>query len=369
MAKVGDIVRFLNSVGGGRITRIADRMAYVEDADGFETPVLLRECVVVGEASSPTASVFGSAPKAAPEPVPQPVSVAAPAHIDGEVEDEIDIEETSTGDTINLQLLFEPKDLKSMSTSTFDTYLINDSNYYLYFTYLCRERGADRWTTRYSGMVEPNIQLFVEELAREELPGMDYIAVGVLPFKKGREFAPPAPMLVERRMDTTKFSKLHCFTPGEYSDTPVLSVPVIVDGTPYAEAAAPVKKSDAKVLERQMKSKIRADRRRQPRNLKNAPTTRRGDVIVVDLHINELLDNTRGLGAADILNYQIDTFRKVMDDNARNKGQKIVFIHGKGEGVLRKALLKELTHRYKGNDVQDASFAEYGYGATQVTIG
>ena len=39
-----------------------------------------------------------------------------------------------------------------------------------------------------------------------------------------------------------------------------------------------------------------------------------------------------------------------------------------GEGVLRQAIMKELTHRYKGHDVQDASFREYGFGATQVTI-
>ncbi len=30
--------------------------------------------------------------------------------------------------------------------------------------------------------------------------------------------------------------------------------------------------------------------------------------------------------------------------------------------------MKELNHRFKGHDVQDASFQEYGYGATQVTI-
>ena len=43
MAKVGDTVRFLNSIGGGRIIRIKDNIAYVEEEDGFETPVLLRE--------------------------------------------------------------------------------------------------------------------------------------------------------------------------------------------------------------------------------------------------------------------------------------------------------------------------------------
>ena len=37
MAKIGDTVRFLNSVGGGKITRIEDKIAYVDDG-GFETP-------------------------------------------------------------------------------------------------------------------------------------------------------------------------------------------------------------------------------------------------------------------------------------------------------------------------------------------
>ena len=54
---------------------------------------------------------------------------------------------------------------------------------------------------------------------------------------------------------------------------------------------------------------------------------------------------------------QIDTIRR-----------RIVFIHGKGEGVLRNALIKELRTHYKQCRYQDASFREYGYGATMVTI-
>ncbi|MBR5883634.1 MAG: Smr/MutS family protein, partial [Bacteroidaceae bacterium] len=50
-------------------------------------------------------------------------------------------------------------------------------------------------------------------------------------------------------------------------------------------------------------------------------------------------------------------------------GQKIVFIHGKGAGVLRKNILQELKYRYKGCTWQDASFREYGFGATMVKIG
>ena len=54
--------------------------------------------------------------------------------------------------------------------------------------------------------------------------------------------------------------------------------------------------------------------------------------------------------------------------NVNIKGKKIVFIHGKGEGVLRQAIIHELNYRYKKYSYQDASFQEYGYGATQVTI-
>ena len=57
-----------------------------------------------------------------------------------------------------------------------------------------------------------------------------------------------------------------------------------------------------------------------------------------------------------------------MKANENSVGQKIVFIHGKGEGVLRRAILDELRRKYPRCTVQDASFQEYGFGATQVTI-
>ena len=47
MVKVGDKVRFLNAVGGGIVRRIDRDVVLVEEEDGFETPVLARECVVI----------------------------------------------------------------------------------------------------------------------------------------------------------------------------------------------------------------------------------------------------------------------------------------------------------------------------------
>lgn len=292
-------------------------------------------------------------PTVKPSANSKPSSTPAPS--------ELPVEETPEGDKLNVVLAYEPNDIKHLNSSTFDTYLVNDSNYYLYFTYLSRADEANGWTTRYAGVVEPNIQVFLEEISGSDLPAMDRIAVQMIAFKSDREFKIKSPVAIETALDTTKFFKLHCFRSNPYFDKEVIAVDLVTNDVPRQRMVL-----DSSQLEKGIKAKKAVDRPVKRPVQKHQP--KRGDRIEVDLHINELVDTTAGLSPADILNLQIDEFRKVMDANLKNKGQKIVFIHGKGEGVLRAALMKELNHRYKGHDVQDASFREFGFGATQVTI-
>lgn len=93
------------------------------------------------------------------------------------------------------------------------------------------------------------------------------------------------------------------------------------------------------------------------------------EVIEVDLHAHALLDCTDGLSATEIKDYQMKVFREKMNEYLRDKGRRIVFIHGNGDGVLRKAILTEMKYSYKTCRHQDASFQQYGFGATMVTIG
>ena len=86
------------------------------------------------------------------------------------------------------------------------------------------------------------------------------------------------------------------------------------------------------------------------------------------MHIDKLLDDTTGMGNKDMLDYQMDVFHKTLEQYKLRRGQKIVFIHGKGDGVLRQRILWELQTKYKRFNHQDASFKQYGYGATIVTI-
>jgi len=48
--KIGDKVRFLNSVGGGIVVRFMNKnIVAVQDEDGFEIPVSINEIVVINE--------------------------------------------------------------------------------------------------------------------------------------------------------------------------------------------------------------------------------------------------------------------------------------------------------------------------------
>ncbi|MCC8175844.1 MAG: DUF2027 domain-containing protein [Bacteroidales bacterium] len=372
MAQIGDRVRYLNAVGGGVITKIEGKMAYV-DEDGFESPVLLKDLVVVdsdrfyGSDKQPQTRRGGASPKESePSPAATPKSAPQAASDEGatvrrdSIASSVEIEETPTGDTLNVVLGYEPAEIKHLNTTTFDAYLVNDSNYYLAFSYMTRQDGAPGWTTRYAGVVEPNIQVWLGEVRREDLVEMDRIALQYIAYKQGKEFALKSPVLIERPLDTTKFCKLHCFQQNPYFDTPVIAVDIVKNDVPQR-----LKVIDSAQLEDAMRSKKAVDR---PAKKPVEKRPKRPGIIEVDLHINELLDNTSGLSNTDMLQVQMREFRSVMDANMGNKGQKIVFIHGKGEGVLRKALLDELSRRYKRCEVQDASFREYGFGATQVTI-
>ena len=356
--KTGDTVRYLNSVGGGKIVKISGNMAYV-DEDGFETPVLLRECVVVAAAGAPepTKGIFKEPERPAPAalvaaPAPSATTKAAP---------EEPIEETEGGDTLNIVLGFEPTDIKNLSQSTFDSFLVNDSNYWIDFAVLTRADSDTQWTLRHRATAEPNMQVFAGEFSRSELPEMDRLAVQLCAYKTDRPFDLKQPVLVEFNLDTTRFARLHCFARNEYFDTPVIALDIVRGDRP----SRPLRIDPAQ-LERAMAEKRRSDA--APRRKPAPKPAGKNEPIVVDLHATELFDDMRGLSNADILNAQVDRFREVMDSHLRQAGLRIVFIHGKGNGVLREALMKELNHRYKGHDVQDASFREYGFGATQVTI-
>jgi len=89
--------------------------------------------------------------------------------------------------------------------------------------------------------------------------------------------------------------------------------------------------------------------------------------FIVDLHIHQLTDSTKGMTNFDMLNLQLDTARQQLEFAIRKRMLKMVFIHGVGEGVLRQELYT-LLRRYNNVSFYDADYKLYGLGATEVRI-
>jgi len=91
-------------------------------------------------------------------------------------------------------------------------------------------------------------------------------------------------------------------------------------------------------------------------------------LLEVDLHIHELLDDFRGFSNSEILEVQMNHFKSKLEDAQKAKIKKVVFIHGVGNGTLKLEIRRELEKMSKNLTFQDASFKEYGYGATMVQL-
>lgn len=350
--KIGDKVRFLSEVGGGIVTGFQGKdFVLVEDADGFDIPMPIRECVVIEtddynmkrKPGSSTPKTEGPVKLVKPE---MPVIQRQP--------------EVRGGDTLNVFLAYVPEDAKAMMTTPFEAYLVNDSNYYLYYTYLSAEGKA--WKTRSHGLVEPNTKLLLEEFTKDVLNDMERVAVQLVAFKDGKTAAIKPAVSVEIRIDTVKFYKLHTFGDSDFFEEPALIYDIVKDDMPAKQVYVSAEEIQVALLQKKSVDKPKS----QP-IVKSGHGSKNG-IIEIDLHIDSLLDDTQGMGNSEILNYQLDKFREVMETCKNKREQKIVFIHGKGDGVLRKAIIDELKRKYSNCRYQDASFQEYGFGATMVTV-
>ena len=403
--KIGDKVQFLSDIGGGKIAGFQGKdIALVEDEDGFQIPTPISDLVVMSSGDEYSSSksvqkksgVEDSVESADPDTFNMSVKAKINAFSADAIEEEEEydaadreitykakVEERKGGNVLNLYYAFVPEDVKNFSKSTFACYLINDSNYYVHYLYMSIE--GQSFKLRGEGELEPNTKVYIESFAPDQLNEIDRVRFQLLSFKRDKDFVAKPVCDVQFRIDKVKFYKLHTFQPSEFFDEPALLYPVVknddvaqlkpveADKLIYVEednsnAVKPKKGNLNNVsVNEQAYNKLKGLEKLN--TSKHAQSKKSNDdVLVVDLHADKLLETTVGMGTADILNYQLDFFRRTLEENKHNKGRRIVFIHGKGEGVLRHAIVNELRYRYKNYPYQDASFQEYGYGATQVTI-
>lgn len=394
--KLGDKVRFLNEIGGGKIVAFQkNNIVLVEDEDGFEIPISITDIAVVSSDDYSTAKTLKSIAQNEKAMSEESDNRSIKAILNGnndnesilleeDDEDPADkivsfkapVEEVKGRNKLTAYLAFIPT-LKNISTNTlFKSYFINDSNYYLQYIY-CIEK-ENNWLLYSSGLIEPNTKKIISEVHRNQLNDLEKVCIQIIAYKEDKEFILKPCISSQFRIDAIKFCKQNSFQENSFFDEPALLYTIVKEDKVVRPLQMNVKEisesmltnNDAILRENQNKSLDSAVQKSDVK--KNTIETIKKDkegneFLIIDLHANKLLEQTEGLTSLDILNYQLKKFRDTLY-YYRKKNTKIVFIHGKGEGILRNAIINELRFKYKSYQYQDASFQEYGYGATQVTI-
>ena len=224
--KIGDKVRFLSEIGGGRVAGFQGKnIVLVEDEDGFKMPMLINEVVVVGDedydtkhvieakANSVKAALNAEREEVETEPADKPITFKAKP------------EERKGGDKLSAYLAFVPMDVKELSQTRFETYLVNDSNYYMRYVYMIAEGAA--WTVRGEGEIEPNTKEFIEEFGREDLNALEHSCIQLIAYKRDKHFLLKPTVNAQVRIDPVKFYKLHAFRENMFFEQPALIYTII----------------------------------------------------------------------------------------------------------------------------------------------
>ena len=393
---IGDKVRFLNTTGGGKIAGFQGKdLVLVCDDDGFEIPTLRSEIVVVETdnynlvrkpvpskeraSTSESDGLSHTSIKAALAAY----AAAANGGENGAPEQELLEDESEPADKeitfqprplerrgadqVNFYIGFLPVDSRALSQTEFEVYLINDSNLYVRFLLLTQE--GEQYSLRHEGLVLPNQKLLLDTIGHADLPQWERLTFQLLAYKTDTPFALKSPQNITLRVDGTKFYKLHSFAASDFFNDPALVRSLVSEDRPAQSVSIAAETVEEALITPEVVRQSAERLKQQPaRAMDKSVTLDRNAIVEVDLHADVLLDSTRGLTPTDILMMQIKAFHDTMRQYAKDKGRRIVFIHGKGEGVLRVTLLKELKNHYRHCTHQDASFREYGFGATMVTV-
>jgi len=344
---IGDKVKFLNETGGGVITKVLDlETVIVRIEEGFEVPVKIKGLI------PDKGGMLDSIPVEKNKQKDETAIVKSPEISFKETQPQNESPEQKNSGQVYLAFTRESNPFQ------FKTHLINDTSFQIYFIIGLRKMGQQ--LLQHSGLLEPNTKVILGNFKIVKTDEPTIFAIQYIGFKQGY-YMPFEPVDRIIEIDTQKLVDKQYDKENDFFEVAAsifsINEKAISQNSKYLKTSL-----DSEYTELMMKKE------KSPTKKTGAEKQKTPETMEVDLHIQEIVDDESGLTDGEILDIQLRRFEIALETALHGNIKKIIFIHGVGQGKLKHEISKIMDKKYPDLKYQDASFKEYGYGATMVLL-
>ena len=349
--KIGDKVHFLNEKGEGTVSKIINKTTVgITIEDGFEIPYSISELVLSYDktkteipSKNNTAGIISSQIKSQHYQFPLEKGVRGIKNSDQE----------------GIYVAFSPEKINDIQNSDINVWLINNTNYQLLYSYSLFQNG--NFITLETSASKAHESLLIETIGQKELSDFSTFKIEVLFFdNKEHEHQPPVSEMV--KLKPIKLYQENSFLKNNFISEKALIINVIHLNDHSEDDNQRISNLDLSKLLFQKKTNSDSSKKSKP-NANNNPAYE----MEINLHIEELLDNYKGMSNAEIILVQLKYFQNALDTAINAHYRKLIVIHGVGNGRLKQEV-RAIVSSYKHLQHYDASYNKYGFGATEIVI-
>ena len=335
--KVGDKVRLIDETAECEVSRIiSDNSVAIRDENGFEYTVNVREIVPLFKSEN-------LSPAVKTDIVPENI---------------IPVIQTQTnsllrffGNTSSLFLCAAPEKSDSLLNTPYSIYVVNTSEeIVLYSLHLSAVKKEAAY-----GILKPREETFAGSFSPRKVTSRITL--------KLKAIIHSAEKILIREFSFTSDD----FTNEKLFHSNQLFIKHILSFDCFAQEEIKIPDEDiTKLVDHFSPTQKKAPVKEKVQKRKNTDEPLLTNEKTVDLHIEELTDDYSLMSNADIITLQLNHFHKELDTAILKHYYRIIFIHGKGNGVLRNRIRTELDALHL--KYRDADTSRFGYGATEVLL-
>ncbi len=357
--KAGDKVKFLNTVGGGIVTKIINpTMVSVAIEEGFEVPTLIKDLLVM-EDKGTASRMFNQDFNVNVETVTKNKEVV----VEEEYERKSKLRKAYNNNEhpAGIYLAYIPQDQRWLTTGDVDIYLLNHTEYdILYSMFLSNDEGKHNGIDY--DVLQAEHKTHLTTIGRDELEQWSNGTIQALYHIEEKDRV-LAPLNAEFKIKATRFYKGENYISSTLLHEKALLMTI---GLLAENAAFGMQLTKKKIKEEEIELKPIKVVHTEPENILSRHMINNA-TAEVDLHIGELIEDYYLLDNSEMLRVQMDYFIKCLEAAFMNKLQKIIFIHGVGNGTLKTEIITILK-AYENLHYFEASLSKYGVGATEIFL-